>query len=271
MSSRTISDADFLRYQRQVSLPEIGEEGQHHLVSASVLVIGCGGLGSAALMYLAGAGIGKIVIADNDVVDVSNLHRQTVYREEDVGVRKVDAMKRQLNALNPQVSIRTINKRMDSFQLGLEVSLADIVLDCSDNFESRHQLNGVCYKYAKPLVSGAAIGWNGQVAMYSLGDDMPSTKGCYECLYPKEDGNKQHQVNARCSDLGVIGPIVGLIGNMQALLTIQYLAGVREQISTSKIHLFSGQTMQWQQLTIPKDPSCSVCGAHLETDRQVGN
>lgn len=266
MSKKTISDAEFLRYQRQVSLPEIGEEGQHNLVNASVLVIGCGGLGSAALMYLAGAGIGKIIIADDDVVDVSNLHRQTIYREEDVGVSKVAATKRQLNALNPKVSIRTINKRMDSFQLGLEVSLADIVLDCSDNFESRHQLNEVCYKYSKPLISGAAIGWNGQVAMYCLGDDMPSTMGCYECLYPKEHGNKQSQANAKCSDLGVIGPIVGVIGNMQALLSIQHLAGMHEQITTSKIHLFDGQTMQWKQLSIPKDPSCSVCGAHQEAD-----
>ncbi len=247
-----LSDNAFVRYQRQICLPEVGEEGQKRLCDSSVLIIGCGGLGNAAALYLAGAGIGKLVICDDDEVDVSNLSRQIAFRTDHVTIPKVDALAKQLRALNPDCHVRTVARRIDSSVLPLEVEMADLVLDCSDNLETRHLINKVCYESKVPLISGAAIGWDGQVIAFDFAENK--TSGCYACLVPI---NSHNSLN-KCTELGVIGPVVGTIGNLQALLSIQYLIGLKE-LKTHRLYKFDGKSMVWQTWNLARDPDCSVC------------
>ncbi|MFA0123802.1 ThiF family adenylyltransferase, partial [Vibrio sp. 10N.261.48.A2] len=175
-----LSDFEFIRYQRQIALPEVGEQGQRNLLNSHVLIIGCGGLGNAAALYLAASGVGKIVLVDDDCVDSSNLQRQVAFRENQLGSPKVEALKQQLSELNGRSQVRTINQRMSESQLELEVMLADLVLDCTDNFESRQQVNQACFSAKTPLISGSAIGWKGQFIVF----DYQNQKGCYHCLFP---------------------------------------------------------------------------------------
>ena len=169
-----LSDFEFIRYQRQLALPEVGEQGQRNLLDSHVLVIGCGGLGNAAALYIAASGVGKIVLVDDDCVDSSNLQRQVAFKESQLGSPKVEALKQQLSELNGRSQVRTINKRMTQSQLELEVMLADLVLDCTDNFESRQQVNQACFGSNTPLISGSAIGWKGQFIVF----DYQKQKGC---------------------------------------------------------------------------------------------
>ncbi|NLS14798.1 HesA/MoeB/ThiF family protein [Vibrio sp. SM6] len=254
-----LSDKQFFRYQRQIALPEIGEQGQAALSHSHVLMIGCGGLGSAASLYLAAAGVGKLVVVDDDVVDSSNLQRQVIYREADLGQSKSDTTKAQLLALNPMVNVRALSQRLEHSQLQLEVMLADLVLDCTDNLATRHQISQVCFAHKTPLVSAAAIGWQGQFAVFDYSQD-DQKKGCYRCLVPFDElPTKQ-----RCSDSGVVGPVVGTLGNYQALAAIQKLATGRFGIETGQLHLFDGLRMQWQTLSISKDEQCPVCANYLD-------
>ncbi|WP_162045272.1 HesA/MoeB/ThiF family protein [Vibrio taketomensis] len=247
-----LNDQQFIRYQRQICLPEINEQGQQRIMDSKVLIIGCGGLGSAASLYLSAAGVGRLVIVDDDCVDVSNLQRQVVYRQENVGQNKVEAMSQQLKQLNPDVSVRTVAKRLTEVQLNLEIMMADVVLDCCDNIKTRQQINQACFQQKTPLVSGAAIGWNGQFSVYDFG----SNDACYRCLYPFDE-----IVNPQsCSQSGIVGPVVGILGNYQALAVIQKLATGRFMVSSNQLHIFDGKSMQWQQLSIHKDSQCSVCG-----------
>lgn len=249
-----LTDKQFLRYQRQISVPEIGESGQKVLCNSHVLIVGCGGLGSAAALYLVAAGIGKLVIADGDSVDSSNLQRQIVYRQEDVEIQKVTAMARQLNALNSDCQIRTVDRYLEQDQLNLEIMMADIVLDCSDNLTTRQAVNKACYQQNKPLVSGAAIGWQGQLALFDFAATDKEQAPCYRCLYPFD----QLANSGKCSQAGIIGPVVGTIGNLQALQTIKYLTN-HQKDNTNKLFLFDGLNLSWQSFAISKNHLCSVC------------
>ncbi|MEZ9230856.1 ThiF family adenylyltransferase [Vibrio amylolyticus] len=247
-----LDDKSFLRYQRQVSVPEIGEVGQEKLSKSHVLMIGCGGLGSSAALYLVAAGIGKLVVVDDDQVDLSNLQRQVVYRERDLDRSKVSAMATQLTELNSGCQIRQLPNRLSEAQLNLEVMLADVVLDCSDNFETRQLVNRACYKTGKPLISASAIGWQGQMMVL----DFPNQQNCYRCVYPFEHTSSAN----KCSESGVVGPVVGTMGNMQALAAIQKLSTGEFLLETNQLKLFDGKALNWTNLTIAQDEGCPVCG-----------
>ncbi|NOH72800.1 HesA/MoeB/ThiF family protein [Vibrio pectenicida] len=249
-----INDREFIRYQRQIALPDIGEIGQVQLGKSHILMIGCGGLGSAAGLYLAAAGVGSLVIVDDDEVDMSNLHRQVVYREQNIKVAKTEAMASQLLALNSMVKVRTLNKRLEKAQLELEVMMADIVLDCSDNMPTRQLINQVCLEQATDLVSASAVGWQGQFCVF---DYLSATENqaCYHCLYPFNE----LQQTRNCTTSGVVGPVVGILGNYQALAVIQKFATGKFHLETSKLHLFDGLKMDWKVMGIIKDQQCSVC------------
>lgn len=250
-----LSDFEFVRYQRQIALPEIGEQGQRNLLNGHVLVIGCGGLGNAAALYLAASGIGKMVLVDDDCVDSSNLQRQVGFKESDLGTAKVDALKLQLSELNGRSQVRTINKRMAESQLKLEVMLADVVLDCTDNFTTRQQVNQACFEANTPLISGSAIGWKGQFVVF----DYQNQQGCYHCLFPFD----HHPQTTRCSDSGIIGPVVGTIGNLQALAAIQRVSSGEFQVATHQLKLFDGKSMNWQNLMVTQDIECRVCNSSV--------
>jgi sulfur carrier protein ThiS adenylyltransferase len=253
-----LSDFEFVRYQRQIALPEIGEQGQRNLLNGHVLVIGCGGLGNAAALYLAASGIGKIVLVDDDCVDSSNLQRQVAFKESDLGTAKVDALKLQLSELNGRSQVRTINKRMAESQLKLEVMLADVVLDCTDNFTTRQQVNQACFEANTPLISGSAIGWKGQFVVF----DYQNQQGCYHCLFPFD----HHPQTTRCSDSGIIGPVVGTIGNLQALAAIQRISSGEFQVATHQLKLFDGKSMNWQNLMVTQDIECPVCNSSVTSN-----
>ncbi|MCA0938138.1 thiazole biosynthesis adenylyltransferase ThiF [Vibrio alginolyticus] len=260
-----LSDKDFIRYQRQVSLPEVGEAGQIRLNQSHVLMIGCGGLGSAASLYLAAAGVGKLVVVDDDHVDNSNLQRQIVYRESDINIKKTEAMASQLGQLNSSTQVRTLTKRLDKSQLQLEVMLADVVLDCSDNLPTRQLINQVCFEQNTPLISAAAIGWQGQFAVFDYSQKKQDT-GCYRCLYPFDE--IKQEVN--CSDSGVIGPVVGTLGNYQAIAALQKLATGKFQLACGQLHLFDGFRMSWQTMVINKDKECQLCQDEFRSNDKVG-
>ncbi|EGU37335.1 adenylyltransferase [Vibrio ichthyoenteri ATCC 700023] len=246
-----LSDQLFVRYQRQICLPELGEHGQESLLDAHVLVIGCGGLGSAATLYLAAAGIGRLVIVDDDVVEESNLQRQVAYRQSDLKLNKAQALSNQLRQLNPMIDVRALEYRLSDEQLNLEIMLADVVLDCSDNLVTRQQVNRLCYRQKTALISAAAIGWQGQ---FSLFDYQPGSP-CYRCLIPFDEMSQ----SAKCSEQGIIGPVVGILGNYQALAAIQKLSSGQFMLEANTLHLFDGQTMQWQTINVVPDNHCQVC------------
>jgi len=249
-----LNDDTFLRYQRQISLVEFGEVGQSRLSQSHVLLIGCGGLGSAAALYLASSGVGKLVVVDDDEVDLSNLQRQVVYRETDIKKEKAVAIANQLTELNPDSKVRPIPRRMSDSQLELEVMLADIVLDCSDNFATRQQVNRACFTQKTPLISASAIGWKGQFMVF----DFPNQQSCYRCLIPFENVEQE----TRCSDSGIVGPVVGVMGNLQALSAIQKLATGEFLSDTTQLRIFDGKTLDWVSLAMTQDSDCSVCSKH---------
>ncbi|MEZ9706247.1 HesA/MoeB/ThiF family protein [Vibrio breoganii] len=245
-----LSNQEFLRYQRQIMLPELGESGQRLLLDAKVLIVGCGGLGSAVALQLAGAGIGKLVLCDDDSVELSNLHRQLSYRESDLGQAKAKALAGQIQRLNPSISTRSVNRRMSLDLLNIEVSMADLVVDCSDNFPTRQDINKACISNQTPLVSGAAIGWDGQVAYF----DGQHQSACYHCLYPFSKSNQA----TKCSDTGVMGPSVNMIGSLQSMLALRAIIEP-ETLNTGELMVFNGREMSHQKFAIEKDESCAVC------------
>jgi len=250
-----LNDQDFLRYSRQIMLPDIGEKGQLSLRNSTVLMVGSGGLGSAVSMYLAAAGIGTLIIADGDKLEISNLQRQVVYRKSNLGQNKAIAMAQQLKELNSAVTVEVISHRLNEPELSRFINQVDVVLDCSDNLFTRHEINAACVKNKVPLISGAAIGWQGQLMMFSnqqRGNQKASA--CYHCLFPFTES----QQTENCQSFGIVGPVVGMIGNLQALETIKYLTQPN-WIKWSTIHQFDGRTLQWSCIDIPKDNTCSVC------------
>ena len=244
-------DEQLLRYSRHILLPEIGIEGQEKLRSASALIVGAGGLGCPAALYLAAAGVGRLTLADSDKIDLTNLQRQILYRTESVGAVKVEAARATLKAFNPDVEVVGLSSRIDPEKALSLVAKADVVLDCSDNFKTRHALNRACVKHRKPLVSGAAIRFDAQITLFDLRKaDAP----CYACLFP-EDGEVEE---VQCSTMGVFAPLTGVIGAMQAMEAIKVLAKVGELLN-GRLLIFDARTSDWRSVKVSKDPACAVC------------
>lgn len=245
-----MDDNQLLRYSRQIMLPQIGIEGQERLRAARVLLIGLGGLGSPVAIYLASAGVGELVLVDFDRVELTNLQRQPLHTSERIGHPKVESAAATLEALNPETRLQRIDHRLEGAELAEQVAAADLVVDASDNFPTRFALNAACAAAGKPLVSGAAIRMEGQVTVF------PGTPGgpCYRCLYP-ESGS----VEETCSENGVLAPVVGIIGSIQALEAIKLLTGAGEPL-IGRLLLLDAMNMEWRSLRLHPDPACPVCG-----------
>lgn len=250
--NRELDDEQLLRFSRQIMLPELDVAGQEKLLNARVLIVGLGGLGSPAAMYLAAAGVGTLVLADDDRVELSNLQRQIAHRSDTLGTRKVESAARTLLTLNPAVTVETLPERLTPERLDVQVRGCDVVLDASDNFDTRYAINDACWAAGKPLVSGAAIRWEGQVAVF---DPRRDGAPCYRCLY--REGSDEA---LNCSENGVIAPLVGIIGSCQALEAIKLLCGVGETLAGHVLY-FDAQHMDWRKLRLSRDPLCPTCAA----------
>ena len=246
-----LTDGQLLRYSRQIMLPEVDVAGQEKLLDATVLIVGVGGLGSPAALYLAAAGVGRLILADNDTVDVSNLQRQIVHSGRDVGELKVTSAAGTLEGINPDVALELIPERLGGERLASAVARSSVVVDATDNFDTRFDLNAACVAAGVPLVSGAAIRWEGQVAVF---DPRDPESPCYRCLYEEGDDTALN-----CSENGVIAPLVGIIGTCQAMETLKLITGVGETL-TGYVLYFDGKRMEWRRLRLPKAPGCPVCG-----------
>ncbi|WP_227842177.1 HesA/MoeB/ThiF family protein [Vreelandella zhuhanensis] len=247
-----MQDQALLRYSRQIMLPEVDIDGQERLLAARALIIGGGGLGSPVALYLAAAGVGQVTIADADEVELSNLQRQIAHREDDIGRNKAESAVAAAAALNPHCELSALPVELQGDALLEAVTNADLVLDCTDRFSSRYAINAACRKAGKPLVSGAAIRFSGQLAVF---DSRDAQSPCYACLYPP-DGSGDEALS--CAESGVIAPLVGLIGSFQALEAIKLLSGagkVHQGLST-----FDGLSGQWRHFRVMRDPACLVCG-----------
>lgn len=249
-------DAQLLRYSRQIMLPQLGIEGQQRLREARVLVVGAGGLGCPASMYLAACGVGAMIIADDDRVELTNLQRQLAHTMADIGRLKTESLKATLDGINPECTVDVVSGRMDAQRLVGLVSQAGVVLDCTDNFATRFAINHACVTYRVPLVSGAAIRFEGQLLVY---DPRQENSPCYQCLYPEEG-----EVEETCSENGVIAPLVGIIGSMQALEAIKLITQTGAT-SCARLQIFDALNMQWRETKTVMDPQCPVCrSAHAD-------
>ncbi|BAL23342.1 molybdopterin-synthase adenylyltransferase MoeB [Azoarcus sp. KH32C] len=247
-----MNDDQLLRYSRHILLPEIGVEGQEAILAGRVLIVGAGGLGSPAAMYLAAAGVGTLVLCDGDTVDLTNLQRQILHSAEGVGRPKVESGRDTLLRLNPQTRVETLAQRLEAEALEAQVAAADVVLDCSDNFATRHAINRACVRFRKPLVSGAAIRFDGQVSVFDLRQaDSP----CYHCLFP--EGLDVEEI--RCAVMGVFAPLTGIIGATQAAEALKLLVGCGTTLD-GRLLLLDGLAMEWRSVTLGRDPGCAVCG-----------
>jgi adenylyltransferase/sulfurtransferase len=247
-----LSDQELLRYSRQIMLPKFDVAGQLALKNAHALVIGMGGLGSPAALYLAAAGIGQLTIVDHDLVDTSNLQRQVIHSESSIGMPKVESAKLRLQEINPLVRVHAVGQKLQDDALLRLIQSVDLVLDCTDNFATRFDINKYCVQSRTPLVSGAAIRMEGQISVF---DVRQADSPCYQCLYPEGD-----EQALSCSEAGVMSPLVGIIGSMQAMETIKLLSGLGEPL-TGKLLLLDAMSMQWRSLKLKKDPACACCGA----------
>jgi molybdopterin-synthase adenylyltransferase len=244
-----VTDAELLRYSRQILLSDFGIEGQERLRASSVLVVGLGGLGSPVAMYLAAAGVGRLVLADFDAVDLSNLQRQIIHTTAQIGRPKAESARVALAALNPDVELVTVKRSLVEETLPGIVADVDLVLDCCDNFATRFAVNAACVAAGVPLVSGAAIRLEGQVTAFSGQPGGP----CYECLYPRDGG-----IDETCSTNGVLAPVVGIIGSIQATEAIKILTGLGEPLF-GRLLLLDAALMQWRSLRLTADPQCPIC------------
>jgi adenylyltransferase/sulfurtransferase len=245
-----MNDQQLLRYSRQILLPQFGIEGQQKLLDAHVLIIGLGGLGSPVAMYLAAAGIGTLTLVDDDKVDLSNLQRQIIHTMDNLHQHKVESAKQALLKLNPEIKIHCINHKLDDDELLQQVGNVDVVVDATDNFPSRFAINRACVRQKKPLVSGAAIRLEGQVSIFDMRNDASP---CYRCLYDEAGG-----VAETCSENGVLSPMVGIIGSIQAMETIKLIAGIGETL-TGKLLITDSMHQEWRSMKLRKDPACPVC------------
>lgn len=246
-----MNDEQLLRYSRQILLPQIDIEGQQALLASSVLIVGLGGLGAPVALYLAAAGVGRLVLADHDVVDMTNLHRQIIHQAADVGRQKVQSAAESLRAIDPQVQLELITQALQGQALEQAVASVDLVLDCTDNFGTRQAVNAACVQHRKPLVSGAAIRLEGQLSVFdSRRDDSP----CYQCLYGVGD-----ETALSCSEAGVAGPLVGMIGSLQALEALKLLAGFGEPL-VGRLLLVDALGSRFREMKVRRDPACCCCG-----------
>jgi molybdopterin/thiamine biosynthesis adenylyltransferase len=249
-----MNDDQLLRYSRHILLDEIGIEGQQRLLASHALVIGAGGLGSPVALYLGTAGVGRITIVDNDTVDLTNLQRQIAHNLARVGRPKAESARDTIVAINPDVRVTPLIERVSPDQvarLDALVQDADVVLDCSDNFKTRHAVNAACVKHSKPLVSGAAIGFDGQISVY---DTRRPDAPCYACLFPAEATFEEVQ----CATMGVFAPLVGIIGTMQAAEALKLLAGIGTSLA-GRLQMLDARTMEWNEIKMARQPSCAVC------------
>ena len=246
-----MNDNELLRYSRQILLPEVDVDGQEKLLAARVLIVGLGGLGCPVAMYLAAAGVGHLVLADFDQVDLSNLQRQIAHTNDRVGMSKVDSAAQTLAALNPDIQVECLDAQLEGDALQQQVAAADVVVDCTDNFGIRFAINHACVASKTPLVSGAAIRLEGQVSVF---DSRLPDAPCYRCLY--DVGADE---NLSCSESGVLAPLVGIIGSVQALETIKLIAGFGEPLA-GRLLILDAKSMTWSSLKLPKDPQCPECG-----------
>jgi molybdopterin/thiamine biosynthesis adenylyltransferase len=247
-----MNDDQLLRYSRHILLEEIGIEGQQRILDAHALVIGAGGLGSPVALYLGSAGVGRITVVDHDVVDVTNLQRQVAHTLDRVGQPKVESIAQAIGAINPELRVTPVAARADAALLDTLVAQADVVLDCTDNFATRHAINAACVEHRKPLVSGAAIRFDGQITVY---DPRQVDAPCYACVFPPTDDFEE----TRCATLGVFAPLVGIIGTLQAAEALKLLAGTGRSLA-GRLLMLDGRDMEWTEVRLPRNPACPVCG-----------
>jgi len=248
-----MDDAQLLRYSRHILLDELGPGGQERFAAAHALVVGMGGLGAPAAQFLAAAGVGTLSICDADHVDLTNLQRQILYATGDIGAPKVDAAARRIAAINPDVRVARVAARVGPAELAPLVAAADVVLDCSDNFATRHAVNAACVAARRPLVSGAALRFDGQIAVF---DPRAADSPCYHCLF----GEGEELEETRCATMGVFAPLVGVVGAMQAGEALKLLAGAGTSLA-GRLLLFDALAASWREMRVPRDPACPVCAS----------
>ncbi len=251
-----MNDQQLLRYSRHILLDEIGIEGQQRLLAAHVLIIGAGGLGSPAAFYLASAGVGHITLVDNDTVDLTNLQRQILHDSERVGQLKAESGRQTLARINPEIKISALAERAEGERLDQLVKAADVVLDCSDNFATRQAVNRACVAHGVPLVSGAAVRFDGQISVF---DPRDAASPCYACLFPPDQQFEDEQ----CGTMGVFAPLVGIIGAMQAAEALKLLAATGASLA-GRLLLLDAAAMEWNSIVIARNPACPVCGPGLK-------
>lgn len=248
-----MDDSQLLRYSRHILLDEIGIEGQQKLLDARVLVIGAGGLGSPAALYLASAGVGHITLVDDDEVDLTNLQRQIAHTTERVGRKKAESAREAMAQINPAVEVLALVERADDARLAELVQSADVVLDCTDNFKTRHAVNRACVQHRVPLVSGAVIRFDGQVSVF---DPRSAENPCYSCLFPQDQAFE----DVACSTMGVFAPLVGVVGAMQAAEALKLIMGIGQSLA-GRLLLLDGLRMEWSSICIGRHDTCPVCAA----------
>lgn len=249
-----MTDDQLLRYSRHILLNEIGTAGQENILAGRVLVIGAGGLGSPVALYLGSAGVGQITIVDDDAVDLTNLQRQIAHTVAGIGQAKALSASRAIAAINPEANVRAIVARADAALLDSLVPQVDVVLDCCDNFATRQAINAACVAHGKPLVSGAAIRFDGQISVY---DPRQPDSPCYACVFPPGDAFEE----TRCATLGVFAPLVGIIGAMQAAEALKLLASAGQSLA-GRLLMLDGRAMEWSEVRLPRHAACPVCGPH---------
>jgi molybdopterin/thiamine biosynthesis adenylyltransferase len=246
-----MNDNQLLRYSRHILLPQISYEGQHKLVKSHALVVGVGGLGSPVALYLAASGIGTMTICDFDVVDLTNLQRQVIHTTHSVGINKAVSAKQAIYGINPDIIVKIIQQKSTEEEFSALVQQADVVIDCSDNFATRYTLNRLCVKLKKPLVSGAALGFEGQITVYDMRSDISP---CYHCLFP----DNGEDTDLRCANNGVFAPLVGMIGTAQAAEALKLIMDIGESLQ-GRLLLLDAFAMEWRTIKLSKDPACVVC------------
>lgn len=246
-----MDDQQLLRYSRHILLDELGIEGQQRLLASHALVIGAGGLGSPVALYLGTAGVGRITLVDHDTVDLTNLQRQIAHDMSRVGRPKAESAAQSIAEINPEVTVVALQERAGPARLAELVADADVVLDCCDNYATRQAVNAACVAHGKPLVSGAAIGFDAQISVY---DTRDAAHPCYACLFPPENAFEE----ARCATMGVFAPLVGIVGSMQAAEALKLLAGVGHSLA-GRLLMLDARTMEWTEIRVARSPDCSVC------------
>ncbi|MDP3133281.1 MAG: molybdopterin-synthase adenylyltransferase MoeB [Burkholderiaceae bacterium] len=249
-----MDDAQLLRYSRHILLDELGIEGQERLLGARVLMVGAGGLGSAAGLYLGSAGVGRLTVVDHDTVDATNLQRQVAHTLARVGTPKAESLQAAIAAINPDVQVLPVTQRADDALLARLVAQADVVLDCTDNFATRHAINRACVAAKVPLVSGAAIRLDGQLSVY---DPRNAASPCYACVFPEADAPEE----TRCATMGVFAPLVGIIGTMHAAEALKIASGMGSHLA-GRLLMLDGRRMEWTDIRLPRHTACAVCGHH---------